>query len=146
MTDTTTPKRRTITLTDRPPVKIREEDWPVIARGAANDNDAENPGNPPNRTWTRTIRVCQHDDGRVIVYGFYHFSTAHQSENDAVARCGDLLATPPTTAAIIARIRGIATDLATAEREAAIDERHREAGRWRAVAQACIADLPAEEL
>jgi hypothetical protein len=43
-------KQRTITLTDRAPVKIDEEAWDLIAQG-----------------W---IKVRRHEDGRTIVYGY----------------------------------------------------------------------------
>lgn len=146
MTDTTTPKTRTITLTDRAPVKIREEEWPVIATGSADDDDAMQVGNAPNREWTRTMRVRRHEDGRVIVYGVYEYDTAFQGAAGAAAKRGELLAEKATPAQIIAAIRRVATALAEAESEAAIEDNQRDAARWRAVAHECIADLPAEEL
>lgn len=50
----TTAKTRTITLTDRAPVRIVEAEWPEIA-SAREDS------------WS--LRVRQHDDGRILVYG-----------------------------------------------------------------------------
>lgn len=64
MSTTTTTKQRTITLTDRPPVTIREDAWPVIATAKWWDNTYECQANR-----TASIRVRQHADGRRIVYG-----------------------------------------------------------------------------
>lgn len=130
-------KTRTITLTDRPPVKIREDEWPVIAVGDADDDDSDGRGNQPNREWTRTIRVRQHEDGRAIVYGTYDYSTCFQGEKGAAARRGILLAAT-TTDSIIAAIRSVGADLADAEGDAP--------DNWREAIQACIADLPAEAI
>lgn len=135
----------TITLTNARPVKIKKEDWPIIASGDQNDDDSSQPGNPPNREWKRTIRVRQHADKRAIVYGVYDYDTAFQGESGAAARRGAILA-DASTEEIIAAIRRVAGELREAEDEAAIDDRHRESQRWRAAAQECIADLPAEEL
>jgi len=57
-------KSRTITLTDAAPVRIRDADWPVIAQSTwyveRHECDA-------TRVWW--LKVRQHADGRVIVYG-----------------------------------------------------------------------------
>ena len=143
---TTTSKTRTITLTDRPPVKIKEDEWPVIATGSADDDDSSQPGNPPNREWTRTIRVRQHTDGRAIVYGVYDYETAFQGANGAAAKRGTLLWPTATPDQIITAIRAVGSDLADAEEAAAIEPARKDAIRWREAVQACIADLPAVEL
>jgi hypothetical protein len=135
----------TITLTDARPVKIKKEDWPLIATGDQNDDDSNQPGNPPNREWKRTIRVRQHSDKRTLVYGVYDYDTAFQGESGAAARRGVML-TDASEEDTIAAIRRVAAELREAEDEAAIDERHKEAQRWHAAAQECIADLPATEL
>lgn len=62
---TSTPKRRTITLTDHAPISITEDDWPVIA--VARWHDGGQFESQANRT--ASIRVRQHADGRTIVYG-----------------------------------------------------------------------------
>ena len=61
---TTTDKKRTVTLTDRPPVKISEAAWPVIAKASNHDTHYEVQA---NNLWHITVR--EHDDGRRIVYG-----------------------------------------------------------------------------
>ena len=65
---TTTTTTRTITLTDRPPVRIIEADWPEIAHGWDYD------GSPyavrcQSDEWH--LRVRQHADGRALVYAVY---------------------------------------------------------------------------
>ena len=90
MSDTTdTRKRRTITLTDRAPVRIIDEDWPIIAEGSwsAHDGQVESEA---NRTWDLTVRVRQHTDGRTITYGVYHFTTTYQGQPDCNVRVGSL--------------------------------------------------------
>ena len=143
---TITSKTRTITLTDRPPVKITEEDWPVIATGLADDDDDHGRGNLPNREWTREIRVRRHEDGRAIVYGIYDYTTCFQGEAGAYARRGELLPLPVTYGEIIAAIRAVGAALAEAESDAALDDNRKDSRQWRAAVQECIADLPAEVL
>jgi hypothetical protein len=145
MSDTTTSITLTITLTDRPPVKIQEDEWPVIALGSADDDDSSHSGHQPSREWTRTIRVRQHTDGRVLVYGIYDYSTAWQGANGAAARRGTLLTTP-TPDQIITEIRAVGDELAAAEFDAAIEESRKDSRQWHVAVQACIADLPAVEL
>lgn len=71
-----TAKRRTITLTDRAPVRIVESEWPVVS--VARDDAAG---------WA--VRVRRHADGRVIVYG-----------SRGVAREGELLASVSASDAV----------------------------------------------
>ena len=132
-TETTETKTRTITLTDRPPVRIREEQWPVIAHGLhrAHDGQVECQA---NRTWKTDIRVRQHEDGRSIVYGTYDYDSAWQGERGVDARDGVLLDAGED---LVAAIRSVGASMAEAGGD---DHRIAEAVRQ------CIADLPAEEL
>jgi len=134
----TTTKSRTITLTDRPPVRIADTEWPLVAFGAGSEDDSDGRGNPANRTTTRELRVRRHSDGRAIVYGIYDHSTCHQGERDHAARRGVLLEPSVGWQAIIDAIRVIGRQLAEAEGEAEAE--------WHKAMQSCIADLPAEEL
>lgn len=124
-------KHRTITLTDRPPVRIREDAWPVIARASDWDGEVECQS---HRKWTIIVRQNR-EDGRTIVYGV--FETHWPKEMDL--RCGELL-TPPEGTVIAEEAWFLHDDLASAI--------HRVAERCGCsrIADACIADLPAQDL
>jgi len=112
------PKPRTISLTDRAPVRIDEDLWPVVAQSRDWDNQHECQA---NRTWRCMVR--QHADGRSIVYGVY--TTQFQGEADSHA--GYLLGAGEDVPAAIRRVG-------------------EEIGAAESVIRACIADLPAEVL
>lgn len=78
---------RIITMTDRAPVKIRDEEWPVIASARQDGGDT--------RTWL--IYVRQHQDGRALVYGIHN--TGWHDERDR--RSGFLLEGIVTEAEIV---------------------------------------------
>ena len=132
----TTPKTRTITLTGRPPVKIREDQWPIIAQGSYAwwDNQYRSQANRSVDIW---LRVRQHADGRAIVYGGYDYMTCWQGEQGRDVRVGALL---EPGADLVRAIQQVGAELA--------DRIEDEPGaqRVRDVIDACIADLPAEEL
>lgn len=86
----TAAKRITITMTGRPPVRIREDLWPLIAEGEHHDYEGEFESQA-NRSWQCKIRVRQHADGRAIVSGFYLFDTRWQHERIVSVRAGELL-------------------------------------------------------
>ena len=126
MSDTTTTKTRTITLTDRPPVKIREDEWPIIARGDERPGSVVNGTPVPDYETDRyTIRVRQHADGRSLIYGVIDAATVWTGTEDW--RGGELLAADADIARAIRRV---------GESGHIIDSVIRE----------CIADLPAVEL
>lgn len=114
---TTEAKTRTITLTNRPPVRIREDQWPQIAQAKRWDNQYESQA---IRTWA--LRVRQHEDGRTIVYGAYDSRYAGEHGR----RAGELLDAGADIAASIRRVGEHAGC------DDCIDD--------------CIADLPAVEL
>ena len=135
-TNTATHKTRTITMTGRPPVKIREDQWPITAHGEYSDHDNQYDFQA-NRKWQCDIRVRQHADGRAIVYGVYDYDTAFQNERGVCAKAGELL---DSADEIIAAIYSVGTALMSAT------EGHDFGGHISAAMRDAIADLPAEEL
>lgn len=122
----------TITLTDRRPVRIAEESWPVLAKASDSGHDNKYECQA-NRTWKWFLCVRQHADGRAIVYATYSYSTAWQNESDQSAKHGELLLAGCTTDDIVAAIHRVADRMPGDD-------------RWSRLADDCIADLPAEEL
>lgn len=127
------PKARTITLTGKPPVKIREDEWPIIAGGNYEDYDNQYRFQA-NRTTDLDIRVRQHADGRAIVYGVYDYSTNFQHERGKVQRVGYVV---DAGGDLVAAIQQVGEDLTERDVDAAI---------VRDVVNDCIAELPAKEL
>ncbi len=110
-------KYRTITLTDRAPVRIREELWPQIAHGNWGDNAAI----PQQSNRGCDIRVRQHANGRAIVYA----KSWSQWQGERGWSGGELLAAGEDIPAAIQRVGADISHLAVRE---------------------CIADLPAQEI
>ena len=114
---TTTPKTRTITLTGRAPVRIREDLWPQIAHG----NWGDNASIPSQSNRGCDIRVRKHADGRSIVYA----TRWSQWQGERSWSGGELLAAGDDIPAAIERVGSELSPTAVRE---------------------CIADLPAESL
>lgn len=138
MSDTNT-SRRTITMTDRPPVTISEEQWPLIATARETEHDGQVECQA-NRRSKWFVGVRQHDDGRAIVYATYSYSTHWQGERDYGAKRGVMLPINSDVTSVIAAIRDVCADISDAE---CADG---DAGRWQTLAAECIADMPAEEV
>jgi hypothetical protein len=132
-------KKRVITLTGRPPVRIVEADWPVIARG---DGDSYGGGDYCRRDQALAqgecdkywIRVRRHVDGairRVLVYAVLDAaSEAWGAPAGGVShREGELLTADETD--------DLAETIRRVGEEACIPDE---------VIRECIADLPAEDL
>lgn len=125
-TTTTAPKTRTITLTDRAPVTIREDEWPLIASAKYRPGSVRNGTPVPDyETDEYSIRVRQHADGRVLVYGVVDASTAWTGTED---RRGGILC--PSYGCVIDAIRQVGVECNMPDR----------------VIRECIADLPAEDI
>lgn len=124
-------KYRTITLTDRPPVRIREDQWPVEASATFHDYEGQYDFQS-FRNWRGWLTVRLHADGRRIVYARYAYETAYQGERDSEVRSGVLLdasASGDDVIRAIHRVNSIRPDWCRND-----------------LAAECIADLPTEEL
>lgn len=126
----------TITLTDRPPVKIKKDEWPIIAESSDKDFDNEYEFQA-NRTSKWTLKVRQHEDGRALVYGIYSYDTNWQNERNYNVRGGELLAKSGDLAVAIRRV---------GEWMAQQEQSEGDASRWESLINECIADLPAQEI
>lgn len=110
-------KTRTITLSNRPPVKVREDEWPLVASSLDYDNEFEFQANSKWR-----LKVRRHADGRAIVYGTY--DTALHEPN---VSAGELLSADED---VVAAIRRVGEEIGASD----------------PTIRRCIADLPAEEI
>ena len=142
MDTTTTRTPRTIALTGRTPVRIVEEDWPIVA--GASDHLFEGEHEFQSSRHTRmSLDVRQHADGRAVVYGHYHYDTAYRREESAEVWHGELL---PAGADIPQAVQRVAASLDDARKDAGAADRVRERSPFARLAQECLADLPAEVL
>lgn len=133
-------KKRTITLTDHPPIRITEDDWPVIAHGQYRDWDNQYEFQA-NRTWSCHVRVRQHQDGRMIVYGIYDYDTALQNKRGFCGKAGIVL---ESDADPVAAIREVGETLKHKMSEAGLDTvNHHNVSE---AVDECIADLPAVDM
>lgn len=110
-------EKLTIILTDRAPVTVTKDKWPLIAEAKEWDSEHESQA---TRIWKLSVR--QHDDGRTIVYGTYW--SRYRKERGLEA--GELL---PAGDDIPATIKRVATNC-----------------RCEKIADACISDLPPVDL
>lgn len=126
--------QRTITLTDRRPVKIEDEHWPIVAKGTGDTYSGHDYGRyqqalAQGECDRYAVRVRQHADGRALVYAVVDAAdVAWHAPAGGIDHRGGVLLEPG--ADIPAAV------LAVCER----------AGIPRHVADECIAELPAEDL
>jgi hypothetical protein len=128
--------RLKITLTDRAPIAIKEDDWPIIASADVFEHDGEVEAQSNRRTrWELVVR--QHEDARAIVYATYSYDSNWQNERGYDVRGGELLADSDELAAAIKRV-GRWMEL----------EEHDEqdSKRWEQLINDCIGDLPEQEI
>ena len=129
-------KKRTITLTGRPPVTISEDTWPLVADARGHDYDGEYDFRS-NRDSFWFVGVRKHQDGRAIVYATYSYSSNWQNERDVSAKRGVLLDADQDVCEAIYRV---CNDIADAEHHGT------DAERWGTLMHECVADMPAEVL
>lgn len=124
------PKIITVVMSDRPPLKIDLNKWPLVAGAEWFDSEHKCQANRE-----RAIRVREHADGRRLVYGFFDsaWSTERMRQagfliapSNRDATDGTKMPDEKETVRAIRRVAGIIGD------DGLGDE--------------CIADLPAEEL
>lgn len=125
---TTTTKKITVVMSERPPLRISEAAWPLIASAKQHDGQVECQA---NRIWR--LRVRQHADGRTLVYGTYSSGYLHESDRAGGFLLSAEQATGEEIVRTIRRVAGIVTD----------DD---QGDQYESLAQACIAELPAEEI
>jgi len=131
-------KHRTITLTDRRPVQIDEQEWPVIARA---DGSSFGDGDPSRYEQARhrgeideyIMIVRQHADGRALVYAVVSaaISAWSQPAGGVDYRGGELLEPGED---LVEAIRRVGQAAATES----VMPTH--------MIRECIADLPAETI
>jgi len=124
-------KTRIITLTDRAPVKISDEDWPIIASRRDDSWTHGGSGGEYEQALSQgqldrySLFVRQHADGRTLVYGIFDAACAWTGSEDW--RGGELL---DANADIAAAIRRVGTSGHIPDR----------------VIRDCIADLPPQSI
>jgi len=128
----------TITLTGRPPVKIKKNEWPVLAEASENDRHGTQVGNEPDREDDWRLRVRKHTDGRAIVYAVYDYRSQWQDERSVGVRGGELV---PADGDVVEALNRVAANMV--ER---VSAEHLPGDVFRRLAQECIADLPAVEI
>lgn len=126
-------KIRTITLTGRRPVKINEDEWPVVAKAtgdsfAGNDGSQHAQASVQGELDTYNIIVRQHADGRALVYAVVSGATAWTGTGDY--RGGEMVSALIDLPSAIESVGRLAV----------------EHGLPEALIRECIADLPAEDL
>lgn len=137
---TSTDKIRTITLTISAPVKIHEEEWPVIAQATGRSRICYHTPIPDHEVDSYSLRVRQHADGRTIVYGVLAASPAWTGTE---SRRGGEILIPPGDGPPTADDGRVVGDEAIVR---AIRKVGLECGLPESVIRDCIADLPATKL
>lgn len=110
----------TVKLTGRPPVRIAEPAWPIVAEGEL-DNSRDGLGRHSASRWA-FLRVRRHQDGRALVYGGHRTRWSGERDRDA----GELLKPDDDLQAAVQRVA--------------------DALGWEDLAQAVLDDLDPEEL
>lgn len=120
------PKTRTITLTDRPPVRVNEADWPLVA--SATGDSWGTSGDYCRHEQAHSLRVRRHEDGRALVYGV--LDAAGPWTGSESRKGGVLLEAGSSAAELVSAIREVGADVGIPE----------------SLIRECVADLPAEQL
>jgi hypothetical protein len=122
-----------ITLTNAPPIRIREDEWPVLAESCYQWHDGI--AQHATRAVDIDIRIREHADGRLLVYGVYDFDTTRQEEKGVVTRAGKFFEAGADQVAAINEVGAIL------EAQVA-DVRPEDAANVRVAVDCCISNLP----
>ena len=79
------PKLRTITLTNRAPVQIVEDQWPVIAQGGTGEDWYSDSG------WSIKLRVRENQWGQMIIHGNFELTDETNENAFQTVRVGRML-------------------------------------------------------
>jgi hypothetical protein len=131
----------TITLTGRPPVKIKKDDWPLYAEGNAYIHDGQVECQANEKTKWR-IAVLRHADGRAIIFAVYSHDTNWQNRSCYGLRGGELLPAASEIGEIISAIQRVGQWMI----DNMPSEKSDDSEIFSRLINECIADLPAEEL
>lgn len=127
-------KTRIITLTGRPPVSIKEEEWPKISFVERWDWDGEFEFQA-NEVLYLWLSVRQNKkDGRLLVYGGANFESRWAGARDYKYRSGYLLDPNADIASAIFRVADELVERGASEQIRTI------------LAHECVAKLPAESI
>lgn len=129
---------RTITLTDRPPVKIDEAAWPVVASATENWHEGEVECQAL-RSSKRAL-ICRRNGTRVLVYAVYTCESNWRSEPDASCRRGLLVDGVTEDLQLVSHIRSVGESMDDPA------EHDGDTTTWNQMVADCIADLPAESI
>ena len=137
----------TITLTGRPPVKIKKEDWPIYASADQDWHDGQIEAQA-NVTMHWAIKVRLHRaQKKAIVYGVFDYSSHWQEEGRPDIRAGHLVEADDVLDLIPQTIEQLAREME--ERVSATDDighGRPSSGVFPQLAHECIADIPAVEI
>jgi len=121
---TTTTKKIKISMSERRPVEIVAEEWPVIAKAVDHDGKVECQA---NNVWA--IKVREHKDGRRLVYGWHEAGGGGQYAEFRPTYGGFLLDSSQGEEETVRSIRRVAGMIKRED-----------------MGSQCVAALPAEEI